>query len=100
MRVHRWKNIGGIVALSAFFAFTGVASSQPVLSSEDSAKLADAYFLRGKALLKEGDVKGAYREYKACWDLRKTYDIAANLGNVEYELGLPRDAAEHLAFSI
>lgn len=100
MRLHRLKSLGCVVALTGLSAVSSVAMSQPVLSGEEAAKLADAYFLRGKALLKEGNVKGAYKEYKASWDLKKTYDIAANLGNVELELGMPRDAAEHLAFSI
>jgi len=100
MHVHRLKRLGCAVVLAAISTFSFEAASQPVLSGEEAAKLADAYFLRGKALLKEGKVKDAYKEYKASWDLKKSYDIAANLGNIEYELGMPRDAAEHLAFSV
>jgi tetratricopeptide (TPR) repeat protein len=100
MHVHRLKRLGCAVVLAAISAFPLEAASQPVLSGEEAAKLADAYFLRGKALLKDGKVKEAYKEYKASWDLKKSYDIAANLGNIEYELGMPRDAAEHLAFSV
>ena len=100
MHVHRLKRLGCAVVLAAISTFPLEAASQPVLSGEEAAKLADAYFLRGKALLKDGKVKDAYKEYKASWDLKKSYDIAANLGNIEYELGMPRDAAEHLAFSV
>jgi hypothetical protein len=100
MPVHRLKSLGCVIVLAALSSISSVASSQPVLSSDEAAKLADAYFSRGKNLLKEGNIKAAYKEYKAAWDLKKSYDIAANLGNVEYELGMPRDAAEHLAFSV
>lgn len=100
MHVPRLKSFGCVVILAALSALEGEAVSQPVLSGEESAKLADAYFLRGKALLKDGNIKEAYKQYKASWDLKKSYDIAANLGNIEYELGMPRDAAEHLAFSV
>jgi hypothetical protein len=100
MHVPRLKSFGCVVILAALSALEGEAASQPVLSGEESAKLADAYFLRGKALLKEGNIKEAYKQYRASWDLKKSYDIAANLGNIEYELGMPRDAAEHLAFSV
>jgi hypothetical protein len=42
----------------------------------------------------------AYVLYKAAWDLRPNYKVAANLGSCEYELGKYRDSAEHLAFSL
>jgi hypothetical protein len=100
MHVQRLKSLGCVVLLAALSAISGEAASQPLLNGEEAAKLADAYFLRGKALLKDGNIKEAYKQYKASWDLKKSYDIAANLGNVEYELGMPRDAAEHLAFSV
>src|SRR5262249_44507201 len=100
MPVPRLKSLGTLLAIAGLSAVSSAALSQPVISGEDAAKIADAHFLRGKALLKDGNIKGAYKEYKASWDLKKTYDIAANLGNVEYELGMPRDAAEHLSFSL
>ena len=100
MRVPLLSSLGCILVLAGLSALSSVALSQPAISGEEAAKIADAHFLRGKALLKDGNIKGAYKEYKASWDLKRTYDIAANLGNVEYELGMPRDAAEHLAFSL
>lgn len=103
MRPPLSKSLGCIVALAALSATSSVAFSQPsktAMSGEEAARLADAHFLQGKALLKSGDLKGAYREYRASWDLKRTYDIAANLGNVEIQLGLTRDAAEHFAFSL
>jgi hypothetical protein len=37
---------------------------------------------------------------RAAWQIEKTYDIAGNLGHVELTNGKPRDAAEHLRFSL
>jgi hypothetical protein len=37
---------------------------------------------------------------RQAWDLKHSYDIAANLGIVEAGLGKWRDAAEHLAFAL
>jgi serine/threonine protein kinase len=37
---------------------------------------------------------------RAAWQLEKTHDIAGNLGDVELTNGKPRDAAEHLRFSL
>jgi hypothetical protein len=100
MHVQRFKSFGCVVMFAALSALSGEAASEPLLNGEEAAKLADAYFLRGKALLKDGNIKEAYKQYKASWELKKSYDIAANLGNVEYVLGMPRDATEHLAFSV
>lgn len=38
--------------------------------------------------------------YLKAWAIVKTFDVAANLGEVELKLGKPRLAAEHLAFSL
>ena len=86
----------------AFAAFAAVASMTISADTRgaDPGKEAEEHYLRGKVLLKSGDVKGAYLEYKASWNLKQSYDIAANLGNLELDQGMPRDAAEHLAFAL
>jgi tetratricopeptide (TPR) repeat protein len=38
--------------------------------------------------------------FQAAWELKKSYDIAGNLGEVELKLGQVREATEHLAFSL
>jgi hypothetical protein len=86
-------------------AFAALATAAVVTLSADSrgadpSKQAEEHYLRGKQLLKIGDVKGAYLEYKASFDLKQSYDIAANLGNLELDQGMPRDAAEHLAYAL
>jgi PEGA domain len=88
--------VRAIAVLAAAFSVTLSADSR----GADPGKEAEEHYLRGKVLLKTGDVKGAYLEYKASWNLKQSYDIAANLGNLELEQGMPRDAAEHLAFAL
>lgn len=61
---------------------------------------ADEYFRQGKAFVKEDRWEEARRAYLAGYKIKRGYDIAGNLGNVELELGLARDAAEHLAYCI
>jgi hypothetical protein len=100
MIVHRFKRLGFAALLLASFAWSSGARSQPIFQGTDASQEADGHFLKGKALLKAGDVRGAYEEYRAAWQLKKTYDIAANLGNLEVTLGMHRDAAEHLAFAL
>jgi hypothetical protein len=94
------RTVGCVVTLLALLALHGTARSQPQPQSADAAQQADEHFWKGKALLKAGNVRGAYEEYKAAFNLRKSFDAAANLGNLELSLGMPRDAAEHLAFSL
>lgn len=38
--------------------------------------------------------------YQSAWDLRRTFDIAGNLGECELRIGQPREAAEHLAYAL
>ena len=100
MRAYGIKTLGYLVVLSSVLGLSPLAHSQPDVRGADAAQQADEHFLKGKSLLKGGNVRGAYEEYKTSWNLKRTYDIAANLGNLELSLGMPRDAAEHLAFSV
>lgn len=99
MQVHPSKTSRLVRALAAVAAVASVTIGADV-RADDPGKEAEEHYLRGKVLLKSGDVKGAYLEYKASWDLKQSYDIAANLGNLELDQGMPRDAAEHLAFAL
>jgi len=47
-----------------------------------------------------GSVQDGYDAYRKAWDLKQSSDIRRNLGNVEVELGKPRDAAEHLSYCL
>lgn len=99
MLVHSPQSSRLARAIAAFAAVAAVTLSADTRAAEP-AKEAEEHYLRGKVLLKTGDVKGAYLEYKASWNLKQSYDIAANLGNLELDQGMPRDAAEHLAFAL
>jgi hypothetical protein len=99
MLVHRPKSSRIVLAFTALAAVAALTLSHDSRGA-DPGKEAEEHYLRGKSLLKGGDVKGAYLEYRASWDLKQSYDIAANLGNLELEQGMPRDAAEHLAFAL
>lgn len=61
-------------------------------------KTADEYVREGRELAIKNDLQGAYQAYQAAWRLKRTYDIAGNLGVVELKLGKARDAAEHLTY--
>ena len=87
-----WPLFFGILLVSPAFA-------GPKEAASENAR-ADEYFRRGKAFVKEDRWEDARRAYLAGWQIKRGYDIAGNLGSVELELGLSRDAAGHLAYCI
>jgi hypothetical protein len=79
--------------------FVSPALAGPSDAATENAK-ADEYFRQGKAFVKEDRWEDARRAYLAGWQIKRGYDIAGNLGSVELELGLSREAAGHLAYCI
>ncbi|MFS8071089.1 MAG: hypothetical protein ACMG6S_32370, partial [Byssovorax sp.] len=93
---HRWP---GFCARSLPLVL-GLLFAAPALADAGENARADEYFRQGKAFVKEDRWEDARRAYLAGYKIKRGYDIAGNLGNVELELGLARDAAEHLAYCI
>ena len=56
--------------------------------------------ITGNRAFKEGKFAAAEEAYRAAFALKKGYDIAGNLGAAELALGLHREAARHLAFTL
>jgi hypothetical protein len=61
---------------------------------------ADELYRQGNDAYKQNRLKDAYNFYRDAWNLKKSYDIAGNLGAVELAINMPRDAAEHLLHSL
>ncbi len=93
---HRWP---GSCARSLPLVL-GLLFAAPAFADAGENARADEYFRQGKAFVKEDRWEDARRAYLAGYKIKRGYDIAGNLGNVELELGLARDAAEHLAYCI
>lgn len=86
-------------SLSAPAVAQTIFEAAPAASAEgDAAVKARELFLKGKALYAEGKVKEAYEAYKAAWGVRRSYDVAGNLGIAALELGKMREAAEYLLY--
>ena len=100
MYAHSLKNLGRGLVLVSTLAVSSTALSQATLQGADLSQQADEHFLKAKGLMKAGNMRAGHEEYMAAWALKKTYDTATNLGTVELLLGMPRDAAEHLAFAV
>jgi tetratricopeptide (TPR) repeat protein len=57
-------------------------------------------FDKGAAFFQKSQWVEAETAFQAAWDLKKSYDIAGNLGEVELKLGQTREAATHLSYSL
>jgi hypothetical protein len=90
--------------VAASFAFALAAlGPRLALAADGPAPVPDrASQLYKKARALEEDAKWAEAEalYQQAWDLRRSYDIAGNLGDCETHVGQLREAAEHLTFAI
>ena len=87
-----------VILLALLLGSAAPAWSQ--VATEDPSQQADEHFRQGTTLLKAGKKREAREEYLAAFRLKRSHDIAGNLGSVELALGMPRDAAEHLSFAI
>lgn len=93
------------LAFAAFFAFATLP--RPVLGADPNATTAAAdpnrprvLYRQAEAAFKEGNFERARQLLLEAWGIRRTYDVAAALGQAELELELFRDAAEHLDFAV
>jgi hypothetical protein len=73
-------------------------AAAPALASE--AERARELFREGNQAFAEGDLHGAYDAYQEAWAIRRSFDVACNLGRTEAELGLDVAAAEHLDYCL
>ena len=110
--------LGVVVTACLLVALVASASAQPAPATSSSAQAtsspatepppagatskdpADELFAQGNEAFDRGALDDAYALYLKAWALKRTYDIAGNLGQVELKLGKFRDAAEHLDFTL
>lgn len=74
-----------------------VPSESQQASPQDRA---DALFLQGKAAAQAKNWDEAHQLLAQAWELKQSYDIASNLGQVAYLLGKHAEAAQHVAFAL
>jgi len=76
----------------------GLVSATSVARADDTRRAAELYEM-GNKLFDEQKWAEAEAAYQAAWDLRKSFDLAGNLADVEMQLGQNRDAAEHFQYA-
>lgn len=67
---------------------------------EDDSRKADELFKLGKKAYGAGKLQEAHDAYLRAWELKRSHDIASNLANSEAQLGMKREAAEHLSYCV
>jgi hypothetical protein len=70
------------------------------LENESPQDRADALFLQGKAAAQAKNWEEAHTLLVQAWQLKQSYDIASNLGQVAYLLGKHAEAAQHVSFAL
>ncbi|WP_437853205.1 hypothetical protein [Sorangium sp. So ce363] len=74
------------------------AAARPSAESERDRAVRD--FEDGRSAHAAGRLEDAELAYLRAWARLKTYDIAANLGQVQLQLNKPASAAKHLAYGV
>lgn len=82
------------------FASQPARAQAPAAVDADLLKKQREVYDRGNKLYDQGRLKEAEVAYLEAWKLKKSYDVAGNLGTVELANGNARSAAEHLSFAL
>ncbi|MFZ5892539.1 MAG: hypothetical protein ACOY0T_15880 [Myxococcota bacterium] len=75
------------------------AQSAPIGTSGDANEVRELIAQANRAM-NENQFESARALFLKAWSLRRSYDVAAGLGQAELELGRFRDAAEHLDYCL
>jgi hypothetical protein len=104
----RPPRLAPLLALLLCAAHSSPAASQPrpagptatPAPTASPAEEADTLYREALVLAKAGDWPKAYQKLLHAFQLKKSFDIATNLGAVEYNLTKYTDAAEHLRYGL
>ncbi len=98
MTVHSFVPMAHQLLALAFSVFAlGIAPNVAAQTTEDRA---DALFQQGKAAAEAKDWQHAHQLLVQAWQLKQSYDIASNLGQVAFLLGKHAEAAQHVSFAL
>jgi hypothetical protein len=77
-----------------------LTAAQPAWSADALTHRAALLYDEGSAAYKQSKWADARASFLAAWGIKMHWQIAASLGDCEVQLGLYRDAAEHLAYAL
>lgn len=88
------------LALASASAFAAEAVAAEPRSAAPDPNRPRVLYRQAEAAFTSGKYDEARKLLLEAWSIRRTYDVAAALGQAELELKLYRDAAEHLDFAV
>lgn len=90
-----------LLAVSLVLVPAAAHADAPVVEDANAApEEARAHYLEGNKALAREDWRTAEAEFRKAWEMSRSYDVAANLGQALYKLGRVREAAELFAYSL
>ncbi len=101
-RLRHVRALGIAVACSWMIAASAgeAAAADPAPAVAGTSSEADRLFEQGVAAQKAGKLADAEALFVKAWGIKKTWDIAANLGLVELKQGKLAEGARHVAYAI
>lgn len=88
--------VGSLCATGRSFANPGPSNTASPGASDAAGELFD----KGNAFYHQSRWAEAEVQFQRAWNLKQSFDVAANLGDCELQIGQNREAAEHLAFAV
>ena len=89
-----------LAVAGALLASPAWTAAQPAPSPAGEVADLDARYERGRERFAAGDIQGALDDYRAVYAARPTAEVAGNLGNAAYQLGLWAESAEALRWGL
>jgi tetratricopeptide (TPR) repeat protein len=78
----------------------GIAAAQPATGTQGEPNEVRDLIVQANRAMDENQLESARALFLKAWGLKRSYDVAAGLGQAELELGRFRDAAEHLEYCL
>src|SRR5215203_2605919 len=100
--MHRTRSHSRLLLVSAALgacALTTPGGALAQTTASETARVTDL-FKSGKVAFSKGDMSEAERLFAQAFEIRKSSDIAANLGQSELEQQKYREAAEHFSWAL
>jgi hypothetical protein len=88
--------VGSLCSSRPSFARPGPSDT----ASPSAPDAAGELFDKGNAFYHQSRWAEAEVQFQKAWNLKQSFDVAANLGDCELQVGQNREATEHLAFAV
>ena len=89
-----------VIALGTTATWSAIAHAADQAAPAAPVAQAASFYQQGNVEFEKKNWPGAEAAYLKAWAITRTFDVAVNLGEVEFHLGKMRDAVEYLSYSL